>query len=94
MPTNFPSWGHDREGLESHFREKLQIPDFRGRVRTRTCPKTWDNAIEIRIRGPFIESPILKFLTLNILGEARHLEIIGGQSSCPLTSCGLLFYRT
>ena len=32
MPTNFPSWGHNREGLESHFREKLQIPDFHGRV--------------------------------------------------------------
>ena len=33
MPTNFPSWGHDWEGLESHFREKLQIPGFCGRVR-------------------------------------------------------------
>ena len=33
LQTNFPGWGHDREGLESHFREKLQIPDFRGSVR-------------------------------------------------------------
>ena len=33
MPTNFPSWGHGREGLESHFREKLQIPYFWSRVR-------------------------------------------------------------
>ena len=35
MPTNFPSWGHGREGLESHFREKLQIPNFWSRVRWR-----------------------------------------------------------
>ena len=34
MPTNFPSWGHGREGLESHFREKLQIPYFWSRVRS------------------------------------------------------------
>ena len=34
MPTNFPSWGHGRGGLESHFREKLQIPYFWSRVCT------------------------------------------------------------
>ena len=40
MPTNFPSWGHGREGLESHFREKLQIPYFWSRVRTHDTPTT------------------------------------------------------
>ena len=47
MPTNFPSWGHGREGLESHFREKLQIPYFWSRVwaPTNGLHLVWWNAV-------------------------------------------------
>ena len=78
MPTNFPSWGHGREGLESHFREKLQIPNFWSRVRPSSlslCP----------VLGSFAPSrvrPTFTYLRTSGLG--------GEYNNCQFVPCHAL----